>query len=134
MPISSTEHLDDERRLLILDTGERVVLEFLGDEIEVWHEDEKIGWFAFRGIEYPAGMDGTETIYRVINMFLEGSGGRFTGQGIGTEAIRFFMECTGSRIEFGEDIGTTSSDGSHLTGNGRNFAEKIKGMMRRGEI
>ena len=97
------------------------------EEMTAWTSDsprQKIGNVSFRMIE---GCDphGNQDCYKVVNMHLEGPNGTraFLRQGIGREIVKY----VGSFLPviFSSNDGQPRSDGSHLTGDGSAFAEKM---------
>ncbi len=133
MSISSIIDIDDETRQLVLSSGEIVELRFEDDSVAVYVENNEVGRLCFRAYEVPVN-NHEETYYHMTHAFIEGGGGKYKYQGIGTEAFRLFRECTGAEVTFSENDGIQKEDGSHLTGDAPRFVEKLKGMMARGEI
>jgi hypothetical protein len=129
VPIQSTTDISDERRLLTLASGEVVEIRFEDDSVAVYAGGEEVGRLSFRQIEEPE-----DTYYHMTHAFIEGGGGAYKRQGIGTEAIRLFLECTGGPITFSDDDGIQRDDGSHLTGDAPGFVASIKAKLARGEL
>lgn len=134
MPICSIDDLNDEERRLTLDSGEIVELRFEDDSVAIYAHQNEVGRLSFRAYEVPMFGDYEETCYQLTHAFIEGDEGKYKYQGIGTEAFRFFRECTGASVTFSEDDGLQKNDGSHLTGDAPRFVAKLKAMMSRGEI
>lgn len=65
---------------------------------------------------------------------IEGESGRFKRQGLGTEAVRFFICCTGYEIELPENDGIRKSDGNHLTSDGVAFVDSLRRKMDEGSL
>jgi len=133
MAIKSVIDIDDEKRQLVLDSGEIVELRFEGDSVAVYVNNSEVGRLSFRAYEVPAN-NHEETYYHMTHAFIEGDGGKYKYQGIGTEAFRLFRECTGAKVTFSENDGIQKEDGSHLTGDAPAFVEKLKRMIKYGEI
>lgn len=129
MPIRSIEEITDEHRRLTLTSGEVVEIRFQEDSVAVYAGSEEVGRLSFRQIEEPG-----ETYYHLTHAFIEGRGGAYKRQGIGTEAIRLFRDCTGGPITFSEDDGIQREDGSHLTGDAPEFVNSLKKKLVRGEL
>lgn len=121
-----------ERLLLTLTNGEQVELVLEDECVLVYFEGVKIGEFHFNCYEQPVSPHMDETIARLTHAFLEGENGRFKGQGIGTEAVRFFVQCTDYRLELPENDGIRKDDGSHLVGDGPGFVESLRKKLRAG--
>lgn len=83
--------------------------------------DNKIGAFIFSEIEHEIGYGYTGYYLKITNMDLA-----VTGQGLGRLIIQHVKDCTGYAITAGHDDGIKCSDGSHLTGGGVGFIEKIR--------
>lgn len=125
MPICSIEDIDDEIRRLTLDAGEIVELRFEEDSVAIYAEGNEVGRLGFRAYEVPV-YDYEETCYHLTHAFIEGDGGKYKNQGIGTEAFRLFRECTGAKVTFSEHDGLQKDDGSHLTGDAPHFVASLK--------
>ncbi|WP_181244433.1 hypothetical protein [Halomonas sp. ND22Bw] len=130
---------DDGKIVLELLSGANVLIEASGDKTEAFLISEaspdaevvcKVGSFDFElfeeGCDYMLSSG-----YKVTNMFLEGCGGKYLRQGIGTAIVEFQEQMYGPVI-FGEDTGTTAEDGSHLTGDGKPFAAAMLKRKNRG--
>lgn len=90
-----------------------------GWEISVYLNQIKMGEISFREIE----VEPPEyTVYKIIGLNLE----KCKGQGIGRACLQYHTEIYGCSIVAGDDTGTTSDDGSHLTGDGPGFIEKMR--------
>lgn len=63
---------------------------------------------------------------RLTHAQIEGHGGKFKRQGLGTAAVRFFLDCTSLPLELPEDEGREQSDGSHLTEDGVRFVASLR--------
>lgn len=133
MAITSIQEVDDETRQLVLDSGEIVELRFEDDSVAVFAQGEEVGRLSFRAYEVPVNHH-EETYYHLTYAFIEGGGGKYKHQGIGTEAFRLFRECTGAEITFSENDGLRKDDGSHLTGDAPGFVASLKAKMARGDI
>lgn len=133
MAIRSIKEINDETRQLVLDTGEIVELRFEDDSVAVFVRNVEIGRLSFRAYEAPAKYY-EETYYHLTHAFIEGGGGKYKHQGIGTEAFKLFRECTGAEVTFSENDGIRKDDGSHLTGDAPRFVSSLKAKMARGEI
>lgn len=110
-----------------------VELRLENDSVAVYAQNNEVGRLCFRAYEVPVNHH-EETHYHMTYCFIEGGGGKYKHQGIGTEAFRFFREYTGAEITFSENDGRQRGDGSHLTGDAPQFVAKLKAMMARGEI
>lgn len=133
MAIHSVKVIDDETRQLVLSSGEIVELRFEDDSVAVYVENDEVGRLSFRVYEVPVN-NHEEMYYHLTHAFIEGGGGKYKHQGIGTEAFRLFRECTGAEVTFSENDGIHREDGSHLTGDAPRFVSKLKNMMAHGEI
>ena len=133
MAITSINEIDDETRQLVLDSGEIVELRFDEDSVAIFAQDEEVGRLSFRPYDVPVNQY-EETCFHLTHAFIEGGGGKFKHQGIGTEAFRLFRECTGAEVTFSENDGIKRDDGSHLTGDAPGFVASLKAKMARGEI
>jgi len=133
MPTRSTEYISDEMRRITLDSGEVIELRFEDDSVAVYAQENEVGRLSFRAYEVPVGYY-EETYYHLTHAFIEGGGGKYKHQGIGTEAFRLFRECTGAKVTFSEDDGIQKEDGSHLTGDAPGFVASLKAKMARREI
>ena len=112
----------EDARLLELDCGEKIKLLAEGDltilVLSITNKI-KIGSFDFNFIE-----DDNGGLYKLTHMFLDGAPG-YTGKGIGSECLKFCHDYTGSPIYCGLSAGGEADDGSHLTGDGLGFAERM---------
>lgn len=134
MGIREVKIINDETRHLSLDSGETVVLRLENDSVEVYIGNDEIGRLDFRVYEVPRGSGWEEEVYHLTHAFIEGGGGKYKYQGIGTEAIRLLMESTGAEITFSDNDGQIKDDGSHLTGDGPGFVESIRRKIKNGEL
>lgn len=126
------EDVDDETRALTLPSGERIELrlEFDGVRVVTSHGVE-VGRFIFDSYSDP--MD--RTIWRLTNMFLDGEGGRFQHQGIGTLAVKYFLwSVSADAFEITENDGLRREDGSHLTGTGVAFMAHLGRLKENGKL
>lgn len=133
MAIRSIKKIYDETRQLVLDTGEIVELRFEDDSVAVFVQNNEIGRLSFRAYEVIVNYH-EETYYHLTHAFIEGGGGKYKHQGIGTEAFRLFRECTGAEVTFSENDGLQKDDGSHVTGDAPGFVASLKAKMACGEI
>lgn len=133
MPIVDFDESDDEKLVLTLTDGEIVELELADDCVYVFSVGERIGEFHFNCYSLPSG-PGEETVARLTHALLEGRNGRFQRQGIGTEAVRFFLQSTGFILELPENDGAKKDDGSHLVGDGPAFVESLRKKLNAGEL
>jgi len=134
MAIREIKSIDDETRHIALNSGEIVILRFEIGSVGVYVDDYEVGRIDFRTYEVPIGQGHGETFYHLTHAFIEGGEGKYKHQGIGTEAVRLFRECTGSEITFSDNDGHRKEDGSHLTGDGPTFVESLKRKIARGEL
>lgn len=64
--------------------------------------------------------------YYITWMYLDKSGNKFTQRGIGRQALLFFKDHYDVLISAAENDGMERDDGSHLTGDGPGFVEKLR--------
>lgn len=83
--------------------------------------DNKIGAFIFMEIEHEISSGYSDYYLKIINMDL-----KVTNQGLGRLILQHVKDCTGYPITAGSDDGIKCSDGSHLTGGGSGFIEKMR--------
>lgn len=126
MAIIEIDDSEDEKLRLTLSGGDEVDLFFEGDSVTVHANGSKVGEISFRCYEQPVSPYEDQTIARLTHAFIEGEAGRYKGHGIGTEAIRFFLQCTGYTLELPENDGIRKADGSHLVGDGPGFVESLR--------
>ena len=101
----------------IKDKKERKIqLEFDDHFVIASHNGIEIGGFDFKFIDFIH-----SSALLVTNMHLEKIDG-YKMCGIGTKILNMASDYWGASIMFGEDDGTVSLDGSHLTGDGAGFA------------
>jgi hypothetical protein len=134
MPIVHIEDIDDEIRRLDLSTGDSVELRCEDESVGVYAGDDEVGRLSFRLIEEPISPYEEATICRLTHAFIEGGGGKYQKHGIGTEAVRFYLECTGHTLELPENDGLQKDDGSHLVNLGPVFVASLRKKMDRGEL
>ncbi|SDF26979.1 hypothetical protein [Dyella sp. 333MFSha] len=132
MAIVSEIDIDDEILELTLTTGERIELRLERESVRVVNsQEEEIGHFEFAGAEGPGG----DMTWRLINMFLEGKGGAYKRQGIGSRAVRFFLWAnSGDDFEITENEGIRKDDGSHLTEDGPAFMKHLATLKADGKL
>ena len=84
----------------------------------------QIGKIEFRFVEgdYPRIPD----YLKMTHAFLEGMGGKYKGQGIGTRCVELMIKATDCKICVSPEDEHSRTDGSHLVGNGPDFARKLK--------
>lgn len=85
---------------------------------------ERIGAIEFLLIEQPAAPDGY--YLKMTHAFLEGVGGKYMRQGIGTECVRLMAKASGFPITANENDGMVRQDGSHLTGDAPFWVAKLR--------
>jgi hypothetical protein len=85
---------------------------------------DQIGKIEFRFVEgdHPRIPD----YLKMTHAFLEGMGGKYKGQGIGTRCVELMIEATDCKICVSPEDEHTRTDGSHLIGDGPRFARKLK--------
>jgi hypothetical protein len=97
-----------------------ISIDELGEEIRVANGEMACGSISLRLIEgeYPCQSD----IYHITHLALEGC----AGIGIGRRCLQLHKEIFDSPLTAGTNNGSTSHDGSHLTGNGPGFIAKMR--------
>ncbi len=85
---------------------------------------ERVGAIEFLLIEDLAAPDGY--FLKMTHAFLEGAGGKYLRQGIGTECVRLMAEVSGFPITTNDHDGTVQHDGSHLTGDAPFWVAKLR--------
>jgi hypothetical protein len=133
--LSETE-IDDETLELVLTTGDRVKLHLGYDRVRVLDSNgDEVGCIEFGSSEYGDDEDDAETVWRVTHMFIEGGGGKYKRQGIGTRAVKFFLWANaGDGFEITENDGLRRDDGSHLTGDGVPFMAHLGRLHKAGKL
>jgi hypothetical protein len=134
MPIAKAEDVNDEVRRLVLTTGETLELRFDEESVGVFAGDDEVGRITFRLIEEPKSPFEDVTMCRLTHAFIEGGEGRYQGHGVGTEAVRFYIERTGYELELPENDGIQKDDGSHLVNAGPAFVASLRRKLERGEM
>ena len=89
------------------------------DDIQAYCGDVHIGGILFNLVE-----DECSSYLKVINMYLD-KVPKFKRSGIGSYIIKFVEGNLGYRVTFGSNDGSSTEDGSHLTGDGPAFARSI---------
>lgn len=135
MSIQSEHEIDDETLELLLTTGDRVQLRLDADAVRVFDaQSAEIGRIVFASSEMPDGGDYVN-VWRITNMFIEGGGGRYKRQGIGTRAVQYFLWAnSGDFFEITENDGQRREDGSHLTGDGVGFMAHLSKLRDQGKL
>jgi hypothetical protein len=126
MSIVTRINKDDECRQIELATGEILQLRFDADCVSIYYANEEIGRLTFMLHDEPVSPGEDQTVARLTHAFLEGAGGRYKRQGVGTEAVRFFLECTGYILELPKNDGVQKEDGSHLVGDRPAFVASLE--------
>lgn len=115
------------KEVFISNKGNKFLIEIddSGEEITVLNEQGEKGSITLRLIEeeYPSNEH-----YHIINLSLD----KFEGEGVGTRCLEFHKKCFGYPLTAGNGYKQKQSDGSHLTGAGVRFIEKMrkKGIVR----
>ncbi|MUV15158.1 hypothetical protein [Noviluteimonas gilva] len=125
MAIVAIDDSDDEKLVLTLSNGDEIELVFEGDCVYAYAGGNEVGEFHFNCYDQPY-QHSSETFARLTHAFLEGNNGRYMRQGVGTEAIRFFLRSTGYILELPEDDGIKKDDGSHLVQDGPAFVNSLR--------
>lgn len=126
--------LDDDCWEVTLASAAKLILKVESHDVTVYAKnDEEVGKFSFREITVP-GYPNDETQFVLTHAFLEGHGGIYKGQGVGTEAVRLFKAFTGDEIIFSDNDGQTRSDGSHYVDDGWGFVQHLQKLIARGEL
>jgi hypothetical protein len=134
MPITDVRDIDDETRRLTLSTEDVVELRVEDDGVCICANGTEIDRLSFRCYETPISPHEDRTICRLTHAFIEGEGGRYQGHGVGTHAVKFYLDCTGYDLELPENDGIQKDDGSHLVGSGPGFVASLKRKQARGEL
>ena len=92
------------------------------ENIKAFYNNREIGEFIFNLIEDE---DEVNSVLLVTNMYLEKMPG-FKRCGIGTAIVDWVEEYSGYKVVFDSNEGTRNERGSHLTGDGPEFARYIK--------
>lgn len=97
-----------------------ISLDDFGEDISVIFAGVTVGTISLRLIEgdYP----NLPEIYHITHLALE----RCSRRGIGRRCLELHRENFDSPLTAGTNDGTTSQDGSHLTGDGPGFIEKMR--------
>ncbi|EPN8544312.1 MULTISPECIES: hypothetical protein [Vibrio] len=85
------------------------------------HNNCKVGRFEFDRRE-----DYRSDFYIITYMYLDEQGDKYLRKGIGEQCVKFFKDYHDTLIATGSDNGHKNDDGSHLTGNGPSFADKMR--------
>ncbi|MNB69930.1 hypothetical protein D3C81_71400 [compost metagenome] len=90
-----------------------------GGEISVYLDGVRMGEIYLRSIE----VDAPEyVVYLITGLNLE----KCKHNGLGRACLQYHRELYDSTILAGSETGTTSDDGSHLTGDGPGFIERMR--------
>ncbi|ELZ9637258.1 hypothetical protein U1U22_001949 [Proteus mirabilis] len=90
-----------------------------GEEINVYLDDDKQGFISLNKIETDNPKD---NCFRITHLEL----GKCKRQGIGTYCLEKHKELFNSILTAGSSDGQKCDDGSHLTGDGAPFIEKMR--------
>lgn len=96
-----------------------ISIEDSGEEITVFKNDENLGHISFRMISDDSP---NNEFYHITHLALD----KCRRRGIGRACLVFHRQTFGQPITAGVDIGTTSDDGSNLTGEGLPFVTKMR--------
>ena len=133
MAIAKIEDINGEECEITLADGRKVRMLFTGDSVELYDGSERCGEFEFHVWEEP-GSDGQDVeCAKLKRAFNE----RFANQGVGTEAVRYFLFQAGidsTCLEFPDDDGIRRDDGGHLTGDGPGFVKALRRKIDAGEL
>ncbi len=97
-----------------------IQLDDFGEEIYVYQDGKKLGSISLRCIKGDG--DYMPDIYHITHLELEPC----KGLGIGRRCLQFHKEVYDAPLTAGDDNGTTSDDGSHLTGDGLPFITQMR--------
>ncbi|MEY1423235.1 hypothetical protein AB7038_05385 [Morganella morganii] len=97
-----------------------IQIDDVGEEITIYLEEDKIGTISLDKTEHPNDMN---NYYLIKHLDLKEI---YSRKGIGTNCLRFHKELFDSILYARPDDGQTYVDGSHLTGYGLPFIEKMK--------
>jgi hypothetical protein len=134
MAIQRIDNVSPEVRRLVLTTGDVLELRYEEQSVSVFAGGEQVGSVEFRLYDTPSSPYEDMTVCRLTSAFIEGHGGKYQGQGVGTEAVRLYLECTGHDLELPENDGIQKSDGSHLVNAGPAFVASLRRKKERGEL
>ena len=136
MPISDSNNIDDETRRLVLTTGEILDLKFEmeNQSVRIYVRNEEVGCISLRHYEITDFGRATTEVCRLTHAFLEGSRGRYKRHGVGTEAVRFYIQATDCRLELPDDDGIKKDDGSYLVQDGPAFVASLKEKLKQGKL
>jgi hypothetical protein len=95
--------------------------------LKAFHGSKLIGRMEFNSIECEHGED-----LKITWMYLDLCNSTYLRSGIGRALIELMNEYHGGPLIAGNEHGTTSVDGSHLTGDAPSFIQKMKrdGLVR----
>lgn len=134
MPIKAIDDIDDATCELVLSTEDLLHLRFEENEVGIYANGDKVGYLSFRCYEVPLSPYEDRTICRLTHAFLEGHDGRYRRHGVATQAVRFYLVCTGYYLELPENDGIRKDDGSHLVNDGPGFVASLRDKQARGEL
>ncbi|MDE2175082.1 MAG: hypothetical protein KGJ54_07325 [Betaproteobacteria bacterium] len=98
-----------------------IAIDDFGIEIHISFNGVNVGKISLRFIE-GAASDGSDNVYHITSLALD----KCRQKGIGRRCLQLHRELFGTILTAGNDNGTTSDDGSHLTGDGPGFIAKMR--------
>lgn len=98
-------------------------------ELTAYHQEKVIGRVCLKQIECDSGDE-----LKITWMYLDMCDASYKHSGIGRKILEILNEYNGGPVSAGSDDGTTSNDGSHLTGDAPGFIKKMQasGLVSRG--
>lgn len=90
-----------------------------GEDISVTYDGDEVGTI---GLNFVIGEFNTPDYYHITHLALDGC----SNLGIGRQCLIFHHECFDAVITAGSNDGSKADDGSHLTGKGPGFIQKMR--------
>ena len=134
MPIAHSVYVDNETRRLTLTSGATLDLRFEIGGVGIYVKNVEVGRLSFRHYETDGFGNETIDVCRLTHAFLEGGDGIYKRHGVGTEAVRFYLQSTDCQLELPENDGIRKEDGSHLVKDGPAFVASLIKKSENGDL